>query len=58
MRQSLKHFLLYGSMIALMGATACSTMEASIAGESTDGNTASQASGDLYDRLAADSQGA
>ena len=39
MHESLKHFLMYASMVALVGATACSTMEASYGSEDGDSSS-------------------
>ena len=58
MHQSLKHFLMYASLLALVGTTACSTMEASYGIEGTDGGGSSQqvSSDDLVQQMARDSQ--
>jgi hypothetical protein len=46
MHETLKHFLMYGSMLALVGATACTTMEASFGGEEGDSASSYHASND------------
>jgi hypothetical protein len=57
MQHSLKHFLMYASLLALVGTTACSTMEASFGVEGADGGSAQQASGDdILKQMDRDSQ--
>jgi hypothetical protein len=56
--QSLKHFVMYGWMFALVGLTACNTLDASVStGDGGDGNPATQArSGELLQQMDRDSQ--
>ena len=57
MHQTLKHFVMYASLLALVGTAACSSMEASFGVEGADGGSAQQASGDdLLKQMDRDSQ--
>jgi hypothetical protein len=57
MHQSLKQFLMYASLIALVGTTACSTLEASFGADEGDGGSATHASsGDILQSMARDSE--
>jgi hypothetical protein len=55
---SLKHLVMYGSLFALVGLTACGTLDASVAyGDGGDGNPATQArSSELLQQMDRDSQ--
>jgi hypothetical protein len=56
MHESLKHFLMYASMVALVGATACSTMEASVSSEEGDSPSYHADSDQLLKTMARDSE--
>ncbi len=57
MNHSLKHFLMYASMLALVGASACSSMEASFGVDEGDGGSAHHASNDdVLKQMARDSE--
>jgi hypothetical protein len=56
MHQSLKQFLMYASLIALVGTTACSTLEASFGADEGDGGSATHASSDILQSMARDSE--
>jgi hypothetical protein len=57
MNHSLKHFLIYASMLALVGANACTSMEASFGGEDGDGSSAQHAANnDILKQMARDSE--
>jgi hypothetical protein len=56
MHESLKHFLMYGSMVALVGATACSTMQASFGGEEGDSSSYHAQNDDILKTMAKDSE--
>jgi len=57
MNHSLKHFLMYASLLALVGASACSSMEASFGMDEGDGSSAQHAAnGDLLKQMDRDSQ--
>ena len=55
MNHSLKHFLMYASMLALVGASACSSMEASFGGEDADSGSVQAANGDILKQMDRDS---
>lgn len=57
MQQSLKQFLIYASLLALVGTTACNSMEASLGGDGSDGSSAQHAAnGDILQQMDRDSQ--
>ena len=57
MNHGLKHFLMYASLLALVGASACSSMEASFGVDEGDGGSAQHASSDnLLKQMDRDSQ--
>lgn len=56
MTHSLKHFLMYASMLALVGASACSSMEASFGDGADGGPERHAANGDILTQMARDSE--
>ena len=57
MNHSLKHFLMYASLLALVGTSACSSIEASFGAEDVDGGSAQHAAnGDILKQMDRDSQ--
>ena len=57
MHQSLKQVLLFGSMLALVGTTACSTMQASFGDEAGgDGSAVHASNDDILKTMAHDSE--
>jgi hypothetical protein len=58
MHETLKHFLMYGSIIALVGLTACGSLDASVAYDgNSEGASATQArSAELLQEMDRDSQ--
>ncbi|HZZ93811.1 MAG TPA: hypothetical protein VFE23_14715 [Usitatibacter sp.] len=54
MQHGLKHFLMYASLLALVGTTACSTLEASFGSDESHGSAAQH--DDLLKTMDHDSQ--
>jgi hypothetical protein len=56
MHQTLKHFLMYASLITLVGASACTTLEASVGSEGDGGSAQHASSDDILQQMARDSE--